>query len=138
MALSSTHRKLLIGGVILLAAIGYLCYAGINAGRSYCLSVDTFLSDSEYHDKKILLYGTVGQEDLVINFEDLQVSFLLLGENRKLQVQYHGVIPDMFKADAEVVVRGRLGEDETFKAEKLLTKCASKYEKKKKALERPS
>lgn len=129
MAMSSTHRKFLIAGTVLLGAVGYLCYAGISAGQSYCLSVDTFLGGPQFHNQKLLLFGEVSDEDLSMDFENMDVAFLLLGEQSKIKVQYHGVIPDMFKAGGQVVVRGKLSENKVFKADQLLTKCASKYEK---------
>jgi cytochrome c-type biogenesis protein CcmE len=41
---------------------------------------------------------------------------------------YTGVTPDTFKNDSEVVVKGRLGEDNTFHATEIIAKCPSKYE----------
>ena len=38
------------------------------------------------------------------------------------------VVPDTFQADREVVVEGTLDESGVFRADTLLTKCASKYE----------
>ena len=47
-----------------------------------------------------------------------------------MPVTYAGVLPDLFKPGGEVVVEGRLDAAGTFKADVLMTKCASKYEMK--------
>ena len=42
--------------------------------------------------------------------------------------RYHGIVPDTFVDNADVVVEGRLAGDGTFEAHTLLAKCPSKYE----------
>ncbi len=135
--MSRVHLKLLIAGIVLVGAVGYLCYAGVSAGRYYYLSVDAFLSSTEHHDQSVRLYGLVGA-DPDINIENLTTEFLLLGDNQKLKIKYDGAIPDMFKAGGEVVVLGRMGQDNVFNATEILTKCASKYQTKKAESETPS
>ncbi len=51
-----------------------------------------------------------------------------LGGGEKLAVVYKGVVPDGFKTGAEVVVEGQYSTSGVFSANKLLTKCPSKYE----------
>ena len=41
---------------------------------------------------------------------------------------YRGITPDTFTDGVDVVVEGRLGRDNTFRATTLLAKCASRYE----------
>ena len=45
-----------------------------------------------------------------------------------LPVDYHGIIPDTFVDDADVVVEGSLADGGDFHATTLLAKCPSKYE----------
>ena len=122
----------------MLAALGYLSYAGIAAGRSYYLSVDEFLANSEYHSHRLRVHGIVSREGLKVNPEDRRATFSLLGETGgRLSVEYDGAIPDLFKAGGEVVVVGRMGGSGVFQADELLTKCASKYDMKKMGAENP-
>jgi cytochrome c-type biogenesis protein CcmE len=127
------RAKLLIGGLIVVAAVGYLVYAGLKSGSSYYLTVDSFMVEPQYHDQRVSLRGRVGKDKLVLDAHALKAEFHLLGDtgnSHDLPVSYHGTIPDLFKAGAEVVVEGKLGPDGIFKADKLLTKCASKYDAK--------
>ncbi len=135
--MTQTQKKLSVAFVILAAAVGYLCYAGVQAGRSFYLSVDEFSADAQYLPLRVRLHGAVGAEGLYIDPDDRTAAFILLGKTDKLKVEYSGPIPDTFRAGGEVVVAGRMGENGTFQAEELLTKCASKYEMKKTAAEKP-
>jgi len=126
--MTNVRLKLTIAGVILAIAIVYLGYAGIAAGRSYYLSVDSYMSSDEYHGQRVQLHGDVGSEDLVRGPEGLNVQFVLMGDTSKITVRYEGVIPDLFKVGGEVVVLGRMAKDDVFEATKLMTKCASKYD----------
>lgn len=122
------RTKLWVAGLVLAGAVCYLAYAGIKAGGSYYMQVDAFVADTSYHDQRVRLHGKVGADDLTIDRDKLDASFQLLGETKEVPVAYHGVLPDLFKADCDVVVEGRLGPEGVFKADHLLTKCASKYE----------
>jgi len=136
--MTNIRIKLIIAGLILAVAVGYLGYAGISAGRSYYLSVDSYTSSDEYHGERVRLHGNVGREGLVLGSEGANAQFVLLGDTSKITIRYEGVVPDLFKVGGEVVVMGRIGEDNVFEATELLTKCASKYdEMKSKGKKRP-
>jgi cytochrome c-type biogenesis protein CcmE len=124
--MSAIQKKLLVAGVALAAAVGYLAYAGMKSGWVYFLEVDHYLADSSYQHQRVRLHGKVSEQNFTS--ANLDAKFCLLGQSKQLNVAYHGVIPDMFQAGREVVVEGTLGPDGTFKADVLMTKCASKYE----------
>ena len=58
------------------------------------------------------------------------LEFTLTGKENSLPVNYKGVVPDNFADDIEVVVEGRLADSGVFEANKLMTKCESKYKAK--------
>ena len=47
-----------------------------------------------------------------------------------IRAYYTGIVPDTFKEDAEVVLKGRLASDGSFHVDKdgVMAKCPSKYE----------
>jgi cytochrome c-type biogenesis protein CcmE len=120
---------MLIAAVVLTLAVGYLAFAGIQAGRTYYLGVDPFLADAAYHGQRVRLHGTVSGEGLQVDTGLAGARFLLRGQAATLPVTYQGVIPDLFRPGCDVVVEGTLGQDRVFRADKLLTKCASKYDR---------
>jgi cytochrome c-type biogenesis protein CcmE len=120
--------KLIVAGVAIVIAVTFLAVAGIREGWVYYLPVDEFVAGEVYHDQRVRLHGTVAADGLEVSSAMLVAGFDLLGDQQRLRVRYEGVIPDMFQADREVVVEGRLDETGVFQADTLLTKCASKYE----------
>ena len=81
-----------------------------------------------YHNQRVRLHGRVGEENLLSNSAALHAQFNLMGETSSLVIEYNGIIPDLFKAEVDVVVEGQLDEAGVFQADTLMTKCASKYE----------
>jgi len=122
--------KVLVGGIAIFLAVAYLVVAGIRDGWVYSYKVDQIVNIVEYQGKRLRLHGIVGEDGLVANRAGLSAQFDLKGEKQVIRVDYSGVIPDLFKPDHEVVVEGYLDEDGIFRADTLLTKCASKYESK--------
>ncbi|MDY7107319.1 MAG: cytochrome c maturation protein CcmE [Planctomycetota bacterium] len=120
--------KLIVGGLAILVAAGFLAMAGVREGWVYSLNVDEFLTDGRYHDQRVRLEGTVSAEDLEAERGLLRAGFHLLGASGQVRVEYNGVIPDLFKPGHDVVVEGRLDDSGVFQADTLMTKCASKYE----------
>jgi cytochrome c-type biogenesis protein CcmE len=127
--MTSTIRKFIAGGVILLGAAGYLAYAGMSDGWiQYHLQVDEFANTPKYHGQRVRLCGKVAEDGLVSNPGQLKARFGLMGQSQRVPVAYSGVIPDLFKAGSDVIVEGRMDASGTFQADLLLTKCASKYQ----------
>lgn len=128
--MTRSRTKLIVGGAIVCAAVSFLAFAGVRDGWVYYVPVDQFVADQSLHDARVRLHGRVGAEDFQASPALLQAKFNLHGDESKIRVEYAGVIPDLFKADHDVVVEGRVDEAGVFKADVLLTKCASKYEAK--------
>ena len=122
------HIKLTLAGIVLIAGVTYLAIAGAKSGWVYHLPVDQFVTDTQYRTQRVRLCGTVDAEGLVSTPATLTASFSLKGDKQRVPVVYHGVIPEMFQAEREVVVEGRLNDAGVFQADVLMTKCASKYE----------
>jgi Cytochrome c-type biogenesis protein CcmE len=116
---------------LFLLGVGYLMFAGISENSQYFLNVSEALampSDKLYSAR---LFGTVKGEG--IDKLGNGVAFHLEDKDnaaQTLRVVYEGAVPDTFKAGAEVIVEGKyVAEDRSFKADSLMTKCPSKYEK---------
>jgi cytochrome c-type biogenesis protein CcmE len=125
--MSTVQKKLIVASVALVAAVGYLGYAGMKSGWVYFLEVDQYLNDPQFHTQRVRLHGKVAEDNFAA--ANLDANFKLLGHSKSLAVSYHGIIPEMFQAGREVVVEGTLDQQTcTFRATVLMTKCASKYE----------
>ena len=121
-------------GSVVLAAVGYLAFAGIKDGAmvQYHLDVNTFAANPRFQTQQVRLAGTVAEDGLVVGRGRLGATFTLNGQGHTVPVSYGGVLPDLFKAGCDVVVEGKmdrpLDQGGTFKATLLMTKCASKYD----------
>lgn len=126
--MTSIGKKLIVAGIVLAGAVGYLAYAGVKSGWVYFLQVDEFTVNTQYHGQRVRLHGKAAEEGFASNPGTLTAAFNLTGKTAKLPVAYRGAIPEMFKAGSDVVVEGKLDQAGVFKADVLMTKCASKYE----------
>ena len=125
-----THArpKILVASLLVVAAVGYLCWAGARKGWVYYLDVDTFLADAKYQDQRVRLAGKVADEGVAAHPAQMTARFDLLGPERSVPVVYQGVIPDAFKPGCNVVLEGRRDDAGVFQADTMMTKCASKYQ----------
>ena len=126
--MSRTKLKMVVAGATLGIAAALLAFSGMREGWVYFLPVDEFVQDTNRHEQRVRLHGKVGTEHLDVNNALLSAKFDLLGKTQSIRVAYTGVIPEMFQAQSDVVVEGRLNSDGVFHADTLMTKCASKYD----------
>lgn len=121
--------KLISAGAVIVPAVAYLGFAGMKDGMvQYHIQVDAYVKDAKYQNQRVRLAGKVSEENLSIGSGRLGAKFVLQGQTARVPVSYAGVVPDLFKAGCDVIVEGRADRDGTFKADVVMTKCASKYE----------
>lgn len=127
--MNSIRLKLIVAGVILTGAFSYLAFAGMQKGWVYFVSVEQFVADPQFHNQRVRLHGKVATDGFDASKSLLTAKFNLTGTTgQMIPVEYRGVIPDMFEAGRDVVVEGRRDAGGMFRADVLMTKCASKYE----------
>lgn len=125
----TTSRRLLIGGLIVVGATAYMAYVGASASWQYYLTVDECAADpSAFLGSRLRVSGKVAPGSVHAGPGGAETAFTLQGSGRTLQVCCRGPLPDGFKEDIDVVVEGRLEADGLLQGEKVLTRCASKYQ----------
>ena len=122
--------KFVLLGVGIVATMGTLLIVGMSGpgGLSYYLSVSEFVAAPDRTDGGFRINGKVAEGSIVRESTGQDVAFVVTDGEADLPVRYHGIIPDTFVDNADVVVEGRLADDGTFEAHTLLAKCPSKYE----------
>jgi len=120
------RSKFIVGGAIIVLAVGYLI---ISAGGSsvYYLTVEEVKAKGP-SERTVRVAGTVMGETIEWSAEELMLRFKIADDSGSLAVIYNGPRPDMLRDGAEAVVEGRYIEGESFEASNLLLKCPSKYE----------
>ena len=95
----------------------------------FLASADDYVGRTVRINGKVVDGSIVRQEVSASNH--LPILDFALGDtlSAHVPVRYIGTtVPDAFRAEADVVVEGRFGEDGVLEAKRLLAKCPSKYE----------
>jgi cytochrome c-type biogenesis protein CcmE len=143
--------KVIIAVAVIGIAGAYLLHQTIESSWAYYYSVDEFvqtISDATMEgggkgaskidgNRIIRLAGRVKDGSVVHNVEKMQLDFELAGQNSSVAVRFYGAVPGNFAVGKEVVVEGtrlggasrsrRVSPTGIFEAEKILTRCESKY-----------
>lgn len=145
---SSNRLKFLIGGLLILAAVGYLIVSGTLTGARYFMTVDELIANPDYIGQNVRISGAVLGPSIEYDAETLTIEFTISNipaefdnlalalhqsvndpsQNRIPVVITNEVKPDLLQHEAQAILEGRLGEDGVFYATSLLLKCPSRFE----------
>jgi len=120
--------RIAVAVVVILAAISYLAVTGVEANRSYYVTIQELQSmGGKAYTRNLRVAGSVVPGSIVR--EGSHASFVLTEVDRKLTVSYTGEEPppDTFKDNSQALAIGTYGRDGVFHATQLQAKCASKY-----------
>lgn len=121
--------KLALGASIVVAVTSYMAYVGASASWKYYVTADECTARAaQLEGHRVRVSGGVAPGSLQIASDRSQASFCLQGATSKLNVVCTGPLPDNLAESADVVVEGRLETGGRLRGDKLLTRCASKYE----------
>lgn len=127
-------RLYLFAFLLFASGLAYLCVAGFSETGVYFLNVAEAKATTPDKLRQARIFGIVAPAGLEKNLDS--VAFRLLDKDDDglhIPVIYSGLIPDTFKAGAEVIVEGGMNEGGDFIAKILMTKCPSKYQKENRA-----
>jgi len=133
--------KVIIGVVVIGSASAYLLQQAAESWWVYYYSVDEFV---ESHFGKtpqsggaeagkaegsgiIRLGGLVKADSIVYDAEKMQLDFELSGAKSSVPVRFFGAVPANFTDDKEILAEGKIDSNGVFRANKILTRCESKY-----------
>lgn len=121
--------KIIIGVVIIVAALAFLIFSGFEDNASYYLTVsELYAKEDITPDDGIRIHGYVNPETIIWDADAIHVYFDLFDQGDTLTVFYKGVKPDQLADAQQVVAEGHLRTDGIFEANKIMLKCPSKYE----------
>jgi cytochrome c-type biogenesis protein CcmE len=135
----AAHRrgawKIVISVVVVSVALGGLLWASTREGAEYYKYVDEVLADTtRYQGKRLRVHGDVVDGSLESDQASLRYRFRIASRAPRppgvISAEFHGIPPDTFKAGAEVIAAGVLASDGHLQADRIETKCPSKYEAK--------
>ena len=148
------NTKLILGIVIIIAAVVYLIASSTLSQSQYFLTVEELQSNqAEYVGKNVRMSGVVLGDTIAYDPQTLELTFQVAqipGDHRvieqmggmsvvlaqaaqdptlpKMTIHYIGPRPDLLKDEAQAIITGSLDENGVFQASELLLKCPSKYQ----------
>lgn len=100
----------------------------------YALSnnINFFISPTQVHNGKAPMHHTFRLGGLVepgtVHYhKNGLVTFMITDKLNQIKVDYHGVLPDLFKAGRAVVTQGHLQNSNLFIADQVLAKHDNRY-----------
>ncbi|HEX5432725.1 MAG TPA: cytochrome c maturation protein CcmE [Candidatus Angelobacter sp.] len=128
MSQNRKYLKFSVAIVIIVLALGYVAYTGIQENKSYYVTLTELhtMGNSAYN-KHLRVSGFV--KPGTIKQSGTHADFVLTENGQVLPVSYKGSEPppDTFKDNSQALAIGDLGRDGVFHANELQAKCASKY-----------
>ena len=130
----SLHAKMTAGAILLACGTAYLAYLGGSVSWQYYVLVDECMADSDHLTGcRLRVNGRVAPGSLKIRDDRMLATFALNGQQTTIQATCTGPLPDNLAEDMDVVVEGMLERRDFLRGDKVLTRCASKYEQDRKA-----
>ena len=134
-----THRYIKIGltVAVLVGAFSGLLWSSLRDGTEYFKRVDEVMVDpNQWAGKPLQLQGYVVPGSILKNPDTLEYRFKVQNNPARspesghiVNVSYTGIVPDTFKDEADVVLRGTLAADGFHTMPNgVVAKCPSKYE----------
>lgn len=125
----STTGKLGVAIAAIASVTIYMAILGSRSSWQYYLSVEECVGNaSELVDQPIRVSGKIVAGSLQVDPARQHASFRLGDHELQLDVDCQGPLPDNLSEEIEVVVEGRLAASGKLSGDRVLTRCASKYE----------
>jgi len=126
--MSRGRVKFILGIGVIVITLTYLVYGGVRDTMVYYLTVGELKGriPSVYKDK-VRVSGTVVPGSIKKSI-DGSLEFKITDGKQAIDVQYRGIVPDIFRDNVEAVVEGLYTPQNVFQANVLLAKCPTKYD----------
>ncbi len=128
MSVRNSSLRVTLAVVVILGAIAYLAVSGVQANKSYYVTISELQGmGNPAYSRHLRVAGNVQPGSIHRIGSD--ANFILVEQGRTLPVSYQGAEPppDTFKDNAQALAVGTYGRDGVFHATQLQAKCASKY-----------
>jgi cytochrome c-type biogenesis protein CcmE len=130
-----SHKSLRIGltAIVLASAFGGLMWFSLKQDTAYYKHVEeVMVSPQQWEGKALQLHGYVVPGSILRSRSDsLEWRFKVESKGSMVDASYRGIVPDTFKDESEVVLKGKLTPSGFEVAPNgVMAKCPSKYEAK--------
>ena len=126
--MKARHKRLgfLVVGLTVLGVAAVLVFRALDSNLSYFYSASEVAYNQAPKDHVFRLGGMVVDGSLKRG-EGLTVHFIVTDNASKVNVQYTGILPDLFAEGQGVIAQGKLNSDGVFVADEVLAKHDETY-----------
>ncbi len=124
---SNKRLQLVVVALVLLSAVGYLVYSGLQT-NVYYQTVGELRGGTTAIGRPVRVAGLVDEGSIVRQEGGSVLRFSMSDSSGSIPVVYKGAVPDIFQPGIEVVVEGKYAPGGEFTANTLLAKCPSKFD----------
>jgi cytochrome c-type biogenesis protein CcmE len=126
-------KTYLIGGLIILVALGALGFVAFRGAATYYYTVGEILSKANtLSGQTVRVAGPVVVDSLELSKTPVNSAKFVIHDRDNTQlllsITYQGTLPDAFKEGTDAVAEGKLNSSGVFEATQIIVKCPSKYE----------
>lgn len=134
---SASGTKFLVGGLVILLAVGYLIVTSFGSSAQYFLTVtELYGKGSDILGEDVRISGVVNGDSIRYDSQTLRLEFDVVDNlndlSNPLHVVYIGPKPDLMQHEAQAIIEGAWNSDGIFyahgRADSLLLKCPTRYE----------
>lgn len=124
------NKKIVTSLVLIAVAIMIMMFSSMPSASSKEITITELVNNGEkFKDDYIMTQGLLNKDSIQWDADKIELQFEIYDENDvSLSVFHQGIKPDNFSDDVIVLVEGFINEKGVFEAEKVQTKCPTKYE----------
>lgn len=122
------QRMLALGLVVVgLAIAATLTLRAFEDNMMFFIEISDVMAGEYPKERNFRIGGLVVAGSIQREENSLDMEFLVTDTQCQLPVSYSGVVPDLFRDGQGVVAHGRMGENGTFVADKIMAKHDENY-----------
>jgi len=126
--MSRGMTRFLIGAAVILAAIAYLIWGGVQEAVVYFVTPAELQAQAkDLRGKRLRLGGMVEIGSLKKNPETLTMEFTLTDGTASIPVRFKGIPPDLFTEGRGAVVEGTYSPEGIFRSDLIMAKHSEEY-----------
>ncbi|EKE18114.1 MAG: hypothetical protein ACD_10C00121G0002 [uncultured bacterium] len=123
------HKRLtlIVAGLATLSLAAWLVLSAFQKNMVFFFTPTQILAGEAPQGRSFRMGGMVEMGSIKRQADGMTVAFTVTDNAQRIQAQYRGILPDLFKEGKGVVAQGKLGNDKLFLAEEVLAKHDENY-----------
>jgi cytochrome c-type biogenesis protein CcmE len=122
------QRMLAVGLALLGVAIAAgLTFRAFDENMMFFVEISDVVAGEYPQERNFRIGGLVVEDSIAREEGSLAMTFRVTDMRCQVDVEYEGVLPDLFREGQGVVAHGRMGDDGVFIADKILAKHDENY-----------